>query len=67
MPAQFEVVEEECIGCALCPERAPGNLEMVEGKAYARVVAQPADTDEEQACLEAAEYCPLGALHVTTP
>jgi ferredoxin len=67
MPAHFEVQEDECIGCALCPERAPENLEMVDGGAVARVIAQPASLDEELACLEAADYCPLGALSVTTP
>ncbi len=67
MLARFEVQEDDCIGCGLCPERAPENMEMVDGQSVARVVAQPASPDEELACLEAAEYCPIGALSVTTP
>ncbi len=67
MLARVEVLGEDCIGCALCRERAPENFEMVAEEAVARVVAQPANEDEEQACLEAADYCPIGALSVTTP
>ncbi len=66
MLARFEVIMDDCIGCALCKERAPDNFEMVEDKNVAQVVAQPTNGDEEEACLEAAEYCPIGALEVTT-
>ncbi len=65
--ARFEVVESECIGCALCPERAPDNVQMVEGQSLARIVAQPSSREEELACIEASEYCPLGALAPVTP
>ncbi len=41
MSTRFEVMEDDCIGCALCEERAPDNLEMVSEEAVARVVAQP--------------------------
>ncbi len=67
MLSHFEVIEDECIGCALCKERAPENFEIVEGRAVARVTSQPSDPEEEEACLEAAEFCPIGALSVTTP
>lgn len=62
MPDEFEVVEDECIGCRLCVERAPGNLEIPDGSAAARVFRQPSTPEEEAACHEAAEYCPIGAL-----
>jgi hypothetical protein len=42
-------------------------MEMVAEETVARIVAQPTNEDEEQACMEAAEYCPLGALSITTP
>ncbi|MCP3985254.1 MAG: ferredoxin [bacterium] len=62
--AKFEVAEDDCIGCSLCPERAPENMEMIPGGSVARVTLQPANKDQEQACYEAAEYCPIGALEV---
>ena len=67
MLSRFEVMEDDCIGCALCRERAPANMDVVAEKAVARVVAQPSDQDEERACIEAAEYCPVGALSVLAP
>ncbi len=62
MPHHFEVVEDDCIGCGLCSERAPENFEVPGGSSVARVVKQPATPEEEEACLEAHEYCPIGGL-----
>jgi ferredoxin len=63
MPDRFEVVEEDCIGCGLCSERAPENLEIPDGTSIALVFKQPASSAEEEACLEASDYCPMGGLH----
>jgi ferredoxin len=63
MPSCFEVVEEDCIGCGLCSERAPENLEIPAGASTAQVFKQPETPAEEQACLEACDYCPMGGLH----
>ena len=63
MPVRFEVVEEDCIGCGLCSERAPENLEIPAGTSTAQVFKQPETSAEEQACLEASDYCPMGGLH----
>ncbi|MCP5055477.1 MAG: ferredoxin [bacterium] len=62
MRRRFEVVEEECIGCALCSERAPENLEIPAGTSIARVFKQPQTPAEEEACAEASDYCPIGGL-----
>ncbi len=62
MPRRFEVVEEDCIGCGLCSERAPENLEIPAGASTAQVFKQPETLAEEQACLEACDYCPMGGL-----
>ncbi len=62
MPHRFEVVEEDCIGCGLCSERAPENLEIPAGTTTAQVFKQPETSAEEQACLEASDYCPMGGL-----
>ena len=67
MFAQFEVLEDDCIGCGLCKERAPENMEEIEGESLARVFSQPANAEQEEACLEAAEFCPIGALSVVLP
>ena len=63
MPDRFEVVEEDCIGCGLCSERAPENLEIAAGASTAQVFKQPETSAEEQACLEASDYCPMGGLN----
>ena len=62
MPRQFEVVEDDCIGCGLCSERAPENFEIPAGTLIARVFKQPENAAEEQACVEASDYCPMGGL-----
>ncbi|MCP5119727.1 MAG: ferredoxin [bacterium] len=61
-PHHFEVIESECIGCGLCLERAPGNFQIPAGVTAARVFKQPGTSAEEQACFEACDYCPMGAL-----
>ena len=67
MPRRFEVVEEDCIGCGLCSERAPENLEIPSGAFAAQVFKQPETSAEEEACLEASDYCPMGGLHAGAP
>lgn len=62
MPNRFEVDEDDCIGCLLCSERAPSNLTIPTGSSVAQVFKQPESPEEEEACLEAAEYCPTGGL-----
>lgn len=60
--AQFEIDEDLCTGCSLCEERAPENLQMTTGGRTARVVKQPDSEQEEEACIEAADYCPSGGI-----
>jgi ferredoxin len=62
MSDRFEVIEEDCIGCGLCSERAPENLEIPARTGIARVFKQPENAEEEQACLEASDFCPMGGL-----
>lgn len=61
---RYHVDEDLCIGCGLCRERAPDNLDMVASGSVARVVQQPASDKEDAACREAAEYCPTGGILV---
>ncbi|MCP3985382.1 MAG: ferredoxin [bacterium] len=67
MPQRFEVVDEDCIGCGLCSERAPENFEIPAGTGLVRLHKQPDTAEEEQACLDACDYCPLGALRAGKP
>ncbi len=60
--ARLAIDDDLCIGCGLCRERAPENIELVPSEPYARVVKQPVGAAEERACGEAAEYCPTGGL-----
>ncbi len=63
--ARFFVDEDLCIGCGLCRERAPNNIELSPGGLHASIFKQPTSRGEEAACEEAAEYCPTGGLHTT--
>ncbi|MCP4007684.1 MAG: ferredoxin [bacterium] len=67
MPRQFEVIDRDCTGCRLCEERAPENFEIPAGSSTAQVVKQPETPEEEEACVEASEYCPLGGLRAREP
>ncbi len=60
---RFKVVEDDCIGCGLCSERALENLEMCADTRTAQVIKQPETPEEEQACLDACDYCPMGGIH----
>lgn len=62
--ARFEIDDELCTACGLCRERAPGNMDTPPGSHTASVVRQPASSEEESACREAAEYCPTGGILV---
>ena len=62
--ARYAVDEDDCIGCGLCHERAPQNIEVDGAEKIAHVVKQPADPSEDASCAEAAEYCPAGGLRV---
>jgi len=65
--SRFEITQDECVGCGLCEERAPANLRIPPGQTAAIVVKQPADDAEAAACHEAADFCPMGALHALEP
>ena len=67
MRDRYEVEEDDCIGCGLCEERAPENIQIPAGERIAQVVKQPLNDAEQEACKEAAEYCPLGGLRTISP
>jgi len=53
-------VDEECILCDECVEKAPENF--ASGDEYAYVKKQPETADEEELCQEAMEECPVDAI-----
>ena len=56
------VDEDTCIGCGLCAETCPEVFEMKDEKAVAKMEEVPEDLVDS--CKEAAEECPVEAIHV---
>ncbi|MBF0429678.1 MAG: ferredoxin [Fibrobacteria bacterium] len=55
-------VDSECSACQLCTSTAPENFKMTEDESSAYVFKQPSSPEEEDACKEAADDCPEGAI-----
>ncbi|PID81568.1 ferredoxin [bacterium DOLZORAL124_64_63] len=55
-------VDTECIDCDLCRQTAPDNFDRNEDEGYSFVCKQPENEDEEDACREAIEECPVDAI-----
>ncbi len=55
-------VDSNCIDCDLCRQTAPENFERNEDEGYSYVNKQPENEDEEQACRDAMEECPVEAI-----
>jgi len=53
-------VDEECILCNDCLERAPENF--ATGDNYAYVKKQPETSEEEEQCQDAMDNCPVNAI-----
>lgn len=55
-------VDATCIDCELCRETAPRNFTRQDDGGYSFVNHQPANEEEEAACLFALEECPVEAI-----
>ena len=55
-------VDSSCIGCNVCLEEAPGNLDFDEYTDKAYVFKQPKNEDELKACKSAMAACPVGSI-----
>lgn len=64
MIRRFTVDEESCTGCGLCHERAPENFEVPDGELVAHLKRQPEVESEEEACVEASDYCPSDSIRL---
>lgn len=56
------VDEETCIGCELCPQICPAVFSMQGAVAVA--IPGPVPAEEEDACRDAAESCPVDAIRI---
>ncbi|MDD8046107.1 MAG: ferredoxin [Verrucomicrobiota bacterium] len=54
------VDREKCIGCGQCAEICPAVFEMVDDVAV--VKTDPVPTDQEVACRQAADSCPVEGI-----
>jgi ferredoxin len=61
VPGAF-YVDETCIDCELCREKAPANFTRQDDRGYSYVYRQPRDEAERAACQEALEECPVEAI-----
>ena len=55
-------VDQSCIACDACVLSAPKNFQMHEEDGHAYVAKQPETPEEEAACREAIEGCPVEAI-----
>ena len=55
-------VDQSCLACDACVLSAPQNFKMDEDEGHAYVSKQPTTPEEEAACKEAMEGCPVEAI-----
>jgi ferredoxin len=55
-------VDQSCIACDACVLSAPNNFKMHDEDGHAYVANQPQNAEEEAACKEAMDGCPVEAI-----
>jgi len=55
-------VDTQCIDCDLCRTTAPNNFGQNADEGFSFVSKQPANEEEEKACQEALDECPVEAI-----
>lgn len=55
-------VDSNCIDCDLCRQTAPDNFDRNEDEGFSYVKKQPENEEEEEACRDAMEECPVEAI-----
>ena len=57
-------VDDSCIACGLCVEVCPEVSELPEGADVAKVIVDEVPAAAEVSCREAADGCPVEAIHL---
>jgi len=57
-------IDDGCIACGLCVDVCPEVFELPDDAEIAKVKADPVPEDAEEKCREAAENCPVEAIHI---
>ncbi len=57
-------VDDSCIACGLCVEVCPEVFELPEGADVAKVIVDEVPADAKASCREAADGCPVEAIHL---
>lgn len=55
-------VDNTCIGCGVCIDKAQDNFKLTEDNSHAFVFKQPNSAQEEEKCEEARVFCPADAI-----
>lgn len=55
-------IDSSCIVCGACESAAPDNIRLSEDGSHDVIFKQPENADEEQACRDALDGCPVGAI-----
>lgn len=55
-------IDASCIVCGACEGTAPDNIQLSDDGSHDVIYKQPESEAEEQACREAIEGCPVGAI-----
>lgn len=55
-------VDDTCIVCGACEAAAPDNFKLSDDGSHDITYKQPTTPEEEQACREAMEGCPVGSI-----
>jgi len=57
-------VNNDCIGCVICSEIAPGNFRFDYELGCVYVYKQPDTEKEERLCVEVMDLCPVNAIEI---
>jgi len=57
-------VDDSCIACGLCVEVCPEVFDLPEGADVAKVIVEEVPAAADASCREAADGCPVEAIHL---
>jgi ferredoxin len=57
-------IDDTCIACGLCPDICPEVFELPDDAEVAKVKVDQVPAEVQASCREAAESCPVEAIHI---